>query len=303
MALPRPDVDRMEYQFELIHHDGSSEIVCDPHNPLRAGGAFGDKSVLEFPGYEPPKWVDRDVDVGEAVELSISSRALRARQNLVLWTPAGYDATSPLPLLLTHDGPEVAEYSSLLRYLAIAVADGVVPPLHAVLLAPIDRDRNYSASTAYARSLVAEVVPAVRKVVAPGVELPAPVAMGASLGGLASLHAQRTYPDQFAGLYLQSSSFFQPRYDDHESGFAQFRRIVRFVQPLLTSRSLTRGVPVTITCGTVEENLANNRDVAQALAEQGYDVRLVENRDSHNWIGWRDTFDPHLGDLLLRAWT
>jgi enterochelin esterase family protein len=57
-----------------------------------------------------------------------------------------------------------------------------------------------------------------------------------------------------------------------------------------------------MTCGTVEENLNNNRATARALASQGYDVKLVENRDGHNWIAWRDTFDPHLSDLLTKVW-
>jgi enterochelin esterase family protein len=32
-------------------------------------------------------------------------------------------------------------------------------------------------------------------------------------------------------------------------------------------------------------------------------VKLVENRDAHNWTAWRDAFHPHLPELLLRAWT
>ena len=39
-----------------------------------------------------------------------------------------------------------------------------------------------------------------------------------------------------------------------------------------------------MTCGTVEENLRNNRALKGALAGQGYDVALVENRDGHNWV-------------------
>jgi enterochelin esterase family protein len=58
-----------------------------------------------------------------------------------------------------------------------------------------------------------------------------------------------------------------------------------------------------MTCGTVEENLRNNQTLKAALDGQGYDVRLVENRDGHNWVGWRDAFDPHLRDLLQRVWS
>ena len=41
----------------------------------------------------------------------------------------------------------------------------------------------------------------------------------------------------------------------------------------------------------------------EALQRQGYDVRFTRNRDAHNWISWRDTFDPHLIDLLREMWT
>ena len=62
LDLARPPVSRMEYLLELRHADGSLEVVTDPANPLRARGAFGDKSVLEFPGYRPPAWLAAVVD-------------------------------------------------------------------------------------------------------------------------------------------------------------------------------------------------------------------------------------------------
>jgi enterochelin esterase-like enzyme len=38
------------------------------------------------------------------------------------------------------------------------------------------------------------------------------------------------------------------------------------------------------------------------LSTQGYDVAWRENRDGHNWIAWRDTFEPDLLPLLQRVW-
>jgi enterochelin esterase family protein len=127
--------------------------------------------------------------------------------------------------------------------------------------------------------------------------------MGTSLGALAVLHAHRRYPDLFDGLFLQSGSFFQRHIDGHEAGFAQFNRIARFVSTVTESATARRAVPVGMTCGTVEENLANNQRMRDALVLQGYDVAFAEHRDAHNWIAWRDAFDPHLTDLLLRSWS
>ena len=60
-------------------------------------------------------------------------------------------------------------------------------------------------------------------------------------------------------------------------------------------------IPVTLTCGTGEENLGNNRAVAEALRRQGWQAALVEHPDAHNWVSWRDSLHPHLAELLLRA--
>ena len=57
-------------------------------------------------------------------------------------------------------------------------------------------------------------------------------------GGLAMLHAQRRHPDAFGGLFLQSGSFFMPRFDHMEKDFRRYGRIVRFVRGVLRERAL-----------------------------------------------------------------
>ena len=48
-------------------------------------------------------------------------------------------------------------------------------------------------------------------------------------------------------------------------------------------------------------NPDNNRFLAAAVAARGWEARLVEHRDAHNWISWRDALHPHLAELVLRA--
>ena len=283
-------VARLEYELELVGHDGHVVVVCDPGNPHRAPGAFGDKSVLLLPGYRPPAWLDAPRVEGAFTDM---------RDGVRLWSPAGAPAGAALPLLVAHDGPEYDALASLTAYAAAMIACGALPAFRVALLAPGDRDERYSASAAYARTLCRDVLPG----------LPAagrPVGMGASLGALAMLHAQRRFPDAFAALFLQSGSFFVPRYDRHEAGFFRYGRIVRFV------RTVRRGapfapvpvpVPVTLTCGAEEENVHNNRAMATALAAQGYPAELHEVPDLHNYTGWRDAFDPFLTELLQGVWT
>jgi enterochelin esterase family protein len=127
--------------------------------------------------------------------------------------------------------------------------------------------------------------------------------MGASLGALAMLHAHRRHPRSFDALLLQSGSFFRQRWDKYESGFPRYRRITRFVGTVLRAASAERAIPIALTCGTSEENLANNRAVADALVNQGYPAWLGLVRDGHNWTCWRDAFDPHLPALIEAALT
>ena len=297
LEVPRPDVDRMEYSFEVRDRDGTTEWVCDPTNPSRVGGAFGDKSVVEMPGYRPPAWLAETPPPGSRSTVSLASRNLPDDVPAVLWSAAGVEPGDEVPLLVAHDGPEYDALSSLTHFLDAMVAADRLPPMRAALLAPVDRNENYAASLTYSQALALGLVPAVHRLV----PTTTTIGMGASLGGLALLHAQRRHPGVFSGLLLQSSSFFHRRLDDQESGFERFRRITAFVDSVLGSTASADPVPVVLTCGGIEENVENNRLMARALAAQGYDARFVENRDVHTYVGWRDTFDPHLVDLVRRV--
>lgn len=303
LRFPRPNADRMEYGLHLVHRDGSDEWIPDPANERRASGPFGERSVVEWPEYVAPAWVDRDAPAGSLVEADIPSRTLRAGLKTILWTAPGHAGDEPLPLLVAHDGPEYAQLSALIKLLEVGVHEDRIPALRAALLAPVHRDQAYSASAAYSRALAYEILPEVYR------RAPTPhgrsmrVGMGASLGALALLHLHRTSPSAFGALFLQSGSFFRMRFDKQESGFVRFRRISRFMGSVLTADGWPHPIPITMTCGTAEENLANNHATRDALARQGYDVVLHENRDAHNWIGWRDAFDPYLLDMLAKAWS
>ncbi len=294
LEVDRPDVDRMEYLFQLTGADGTERWALDPANPARVGGAFGDKSVLELPGYRPPSWLGRAAPPGRRRDLDVSARALDADVPVTLWSPAGLAASTPALLLLVHDGPEYDELAGLTTYLGALVASGELPPLRAALLGPGHRDERYSADGAYTRALCLAVLPRLRVETA----VTATVGMGASLGALAMLHAQRSDAGCLDGLFLQSGSFFHPRHDAHERRFARYDRVVRSVDGVLRAPGHPRPVPTVMTCGTLEENLANNRIMARALAAQGYDVTLRELRDVHSYTAWRDALHPALTGLL-----
>lgn len=298
LTLARPPVHRMEYKIQLRHADGGTEEICDPANPLRAPGAFGDKSVIEFPGYTAPKWLDAKQLDGELVDLTIPAPLLGHDVEARVWTPD--EPAEPLPLLVAHDGPEYDRLAGLTGFVAALVAEGRLPRCRVALLAPGARDDNYSANPRYSATLHQRVLPALRDAVA----VAGPVAgMGASLGGLAMLHAQRALPGLFGGLFLQSASFLTRELDPQEDGrFGKFAQVDAYVQRVLAEGAPAEAVPAVLTCGLAEENLANNRQMAVALARQGYPAFLVEVPDAHNYVGWRDAFDPALAELLRGLW-
>lgn len=302
LHFPRPDAGRMEYMLELNHPGGHSEFITDPSNPRRAPGAFGDRSVIELPGYQPPAWVANEAPGGRVEEFLLKSRSVRARVGGLIWSAAGSGRDEPLPVLVVHDGPEYAKLTGLTHLLDVLVAEGKVPPMRAALLQPNERDEIYSASAAYSRALAHEILPKLQEIAPTPHGRRARIGMGASLGALAMFHVHRRYPATFGALFLQSGSFFRPRLDRYESGFTRFRRIARFVGQVLSADEWQHSIPISMTCGTAEENLDNNRVVRDALVRQGYDVQFVENRDAHTWTGWRDVFDPALTDLLTKVW-
>ncbi len=218
-------------------------------------------------------------------------RSLRLR----VWSPG----EGELPLLLVHDGSEYAAQAALLDWAGAVIERGAVAPFRVALLPPGDRNEWYSASAAYGRSLSRRMLPAIGELVPVAGR---PVGMGASLGALAMLQAQRAWPGTFAGLFLQSGSFFVPRFDRQESGFPRYGRIVRFVRGVLRATTHEDSVPVAMTCSGEEENIHNNRLIAAALAGQGYDVEMAETPGRHDFPSWRDALDPHLTHLLAKLW-
>jgi enterochelin esterase family protein len=297
LLIERPPVHRMEYLLELRSQNGGVETVLDPGNPRQVAGAFGPKSVLEFPGYTPPGWLSATAGPGTVTDADVPVTSLDATIAVRIWSPDGAPNDERLPLLVVHDGPEYDSLASLTRYLSAGVAGNWLPRLRAALLSPGQRDLWYSANPRYTQALCTTVLPAITGQVATGVR----VGMGTSLGGLAMLHAYCRCPDAFDALFLQSGSFFWPRFDSHEQRFPYYREIVGFVTEVHDGGLPSRPVPAVFTCGMIEENIENNQLMIKTLQGHGYPATLHEVPDMHNFTAWRDAFDPWLTELLGRV--
>jgi enterochelin esterase family protein len=192
-------------------------------------------------------------------------------------------------------------YGGLTRYVGAMIGAGRLPRMRVALVAPGPRNKRYAANPRYARAFRRRLLPAVSEAVQVAGR---PVLMGQSLGALAALHVAWTNPGTFAGLFLQSGSYFTPELDGQESGFDFWPEVTGFVASVRAAQQAAPDAPVTtLVCGTLEENYANNLAMRDHLVAVGVETHWGEVRDGHTWTGWRDTLDPHLTDLLLKVWS
>jgi enterochelin esterase-like enzyme len=298
LAIPRPDLARLEYRLVVTLRGGVTDVICDPDNPERVRTAFGDRSVALMPGYRRPAWMRRRPRAGSVTSL-VHRDARLGDLPVHLWSPAGLAADEPARLLLVNDGPEYAELASLTRYAAVMQADGTLPPFRMALMQPVQRDEWYAANPRY----LAACGKAAETVAGAVATVPGMVAMGASLGGLAAVLLAVSAPESFVASFSQSGSFFRPALDPQEASYPYFDRVAASVDALTRRRRRPRQpIRVALTCGEHEENMANNRAVAAALRASGHDVALHSLPDLHNYTAWRDGLHPSLTALLRSAW-
>jgi enterochelin esterase-like enzyme len=294
LEIAPPEVQRMEYLFQLEDHNGARTTITDPANPRRVAGAFGEKSVLEIVGYEPPWWLMDAPAPSTEISAQFDAPELDASIDVTVWAPDSLAEDEPAPLLIVHDGPEYARLGDFTQYLAASAGAGSIPAVRAALLGPGDRNEWYSANPVYARNLIGAVLPALEAAAPATVR----IGVGVSLGALAMLHLHRTDPTWLDGLLLQSGSFFTPELDPQEAGFSGFAAVTGFVAEVHATLDAPRPVPTVLTCGIAEENLANNEAMAASLGRLGYAAELVRVPDAHNYTAWRDALDPQLTTLI-----
>ncbi|WP_157970647.1 alpha/beta hydrolase-fold protein [Nakamurella deserti] len=292
LNLHRPAVQRFEYRLRM-RSNGRTVIDVDPTNPLQVAGPFGPLSEIRFPAYEMPSWLDTP-ERGSTVTVADPPGALPRPVPVRLFSPAALEPMAPAPLLVAHDGSDLARRGCLLQW-----ACAQERPVRVALLDPPEGFRHtwYAADPGYADHIGAALVPHLRSLV-PTTSV---IGLGASLGGLITLLIHRRHPRAFDAMALQSGSFFRRELDGQESQWTDFTRVCTAVERMAEAPAAdVRPVPTLLTVGAVEENRANNERMAGALAFQRYplDARIVP--DAHNVIGWRDAWSPGLDDLLTR---
>jgi enterochelin esterase family protein len=153
------------------------------------------------------------------------------------------------------------------------IAAGKTKPFIMVFIDYKDRTKEYWASDDYARFLATEIVPAIDARYRTIKTRDGRAVLGASLGGITSVHAGLRYPEVFSRIGGQSSSFWV----DNE-------RVVGELAKLDAARTKF----VFYFDDGALEGAEDTRRVNVLLRGKGYPVTLRVGETGHNWTSWRD---------------
>ncbi len=230
VTIELPRGSRIEYKFEVVAH-GGRELVLDPFNPVLARDPFGANSVCQGAGYVRPA-----MDLPNPAPGPAACRRSQLESNVLsvaivdfnVYLPARYRENSSYPLLVVHDGDDYMKFADLKTVLDNLIDALEIPAMVVALTQSPDRLKEYSGDERHARFLAGELLPFMQNHYSLIDRPEARGLMGASFGGVASLHTAWRYPQIFGNLFLQSGSFAFSDLGRHQRGPA-FDPVVKFM--------------------------------------------------------------------------
>jgi enterochelin esterase family protein len=276
LALTLPD--DVYFEYALIDQHGA--MRADPANPDRADNPwYPEASAIKGPAYRPdPYAMPKRQATGKTARYRFASRALGQPRRIITYTPVGCE-THKLPILYVQDGLAYYRIGRLADVFEALLASGLVRPAQLVFIEPVDRAKEYAYNPDYRRFMVEELLPWLEH------ELPGSgerIALGASLGGLASAALALEHPELFQAVATQSGAFLgapnDPDYYRSEQSWV--------LEQLQQGRA--QEVAWYIDSGTLEWLYPVNQRVAAVLKSGGYRYAYAERHAGHNWVNWRN---------------
>ncbi len=268
-------------------------------------------SSFALPAAPPQPWITPrpGAPVGEIHQRQLHSDILGNDRTVWIYTPPGYTSDgAPCGLLLLFDGWAHTHIAPTPTILDNLLAEGLLPPLVAVMLGNAEggRTRELSCYPPFTDFLTQELLPWARRSYHLTTDPARTVVAGASLGGLAAALAALRHPEVFGNVLSQSGSFYWgpetgPFYWGPNDG-VEFEWLPRqfVISPRLPLRFY-------LEVGLLERDprgvngpsmvLANRhfRDVLQA---KGYAVHYAEFNGGHECLCWQGTLDDGLLFLM-----
>ncbi len=191
------------------------------------------------------------------------------------------------PVLYVTDGAWYAEQGQLPELIQQLRAAGKIRPLLLILVDARDpadlsvnrRHQQFMCNQQYAAFFRDTLLPAIQTQYQPSTARTDRVILGLSFGAINAACFGLLLPNQFGNLAMQS-----PGNKDHLAVLTKLYQ----QQPLLPLK-------MSLSFGTLNDNLGAGRKFHQALQQKGYAVAYQEVRFGHNWHNWQ----PLLDDVLL----
>ena len=258
-------------------------------------------SVIELPDAPPQPFITPRPDLprGTVTDHELRSEVLDNTRTVSVYRPPGYDANrvEPYPLLVLFDRGAYLRLVRTPRILDNLINTGEIPPIVAVLVGNVDRNKELPCYRPFAGFLAEELLPWAREGNRITSDPARTVVAGSSYGGLAAAFAAIRHPEVFGNVLSQSGSYWWKPSDDPEHEWLA-RQIVdaepariRFYMDigLLESGPTRNGGP---------SMLVTNRHLRDVLRAKGYAVAYREINSGHDYISWRGTLADGLIELL-----
>lgn len=288
---------RLDYQLVI---DGENWQL-DPLNPNRILGQTGPNSELTMSAYEMPPELAPSVDENPSGTLSthtLESSHLNQTRTFFVYVPSSQLIGEQMPTVYVNDGSNYLNLIDTPAILDNLIAQQLIPPVVAVFIPPISENHDYVLDSPYLDFLTKELVPFVQRTYGTDRDPAKTVIVGSALGGMSAVNTVVTSPSVF-GLAAGFSA------DVPQGGIVLLNR-VRRGDPQKTRLYLAVGTYETaVDTGTNVEAeiktsnlLSANQELAELLADLGYDHQYEERPEGHSWGLWRGSVGRALIYLL-----
>ena len=265
----------------------------DPANPERQPMLVGDDlSVLALPeAARGVPWERGDAPAGTVERHRLRSVTFGNERDVWIYTPPG-EPYGPLATAVLLDGDIWAELTPIAPLLDRLIADGLIPPVCAVMVHPLDgetRITELGLHDALPAFLCYELLPFAARHAWLSEDPARTLIAGHSLGGVAAALAGLRAPERFGLVLSQSGSFHWPEDapDDAEELARRFSREPRAACRVYAEVGNQEGIALTA-----------NRHMRDVLVARGYEIDYREYTGGHDYACWRASIADGLTSLL-----
>lgn len=267
--------------------------ILDPNNPFVQMSGFGNNSEVRMPDYVPSEWVKLKSGITRGkfgVNTKITSSNLGYAVNYRVYTPAGYDTLTNLPVIYVTDGHEYADdqMGSMIIVLDNMIALKKIKPVMAVFIDPRNpstgdnrRMSEYNCNPKFTSFVCDELVPVIDSGWKTNASPESRCILGTSMGGLNSAWFGGTRHDKFRLIGINSPAFWYNAavYEPYKGDKLPLK-IFMSTGVIFDTQNEARGLE------------------SGCFRPLGYDYTYMEVNEGHSWGNWRALLD----DVLLFFW-